>query len=98
MMPHYEVRCTQPGCRRPAVYKIAARWSDGTTEELKTYALCCAGCLPEAYRRSCVKQKACRAARGERLETPGIYQLAGGRRDRDLERRPELEEQLQTSP
>jgi len=97
MTPPYEVRCTRSGCSRPAVYKIAARWSDGTTEELKTYALCCAECLPEAYRASRTKQQACRTARGETLEAPGIYLLIRGRRDRALERRPDLEAELQAS-
>ena len=95
MIPPYEVRCTQPGCSRLAVYKIAARWSDGTTEELKTFALCCAECLAEAFRRSRAKQQACRTARGETLEAPGIYLLARGQRDQALERRPDLEAQLQ---
>ena len=94
MMPPYEVRCTSPGCPRPALYKIAARWSDGTTEELKTYALCCGECLPEAYRAGRRKQAACRTARGEALEAPGIYLLARGRRDRELQRRTDLESQL----
>src|SRR5262249_37667244 len=94
MIPPYEVRCTQPGCSRLAVYKIAARWSDGSTEELKTYALCCAECLPVAYRDSRAKQQACRTARGESLEAPGIYLMVRGRRDRSLERRPHLEAQL----
>ena len=84
----------QGNCARPAVYKIAARWSDGATEELKTYALACAECLPAAYRASKQKQAACRLAPGETLESPGIYVLARGRRDRALERRPDLEQQL----
>jgi hypothetical protein len=94
MMPPYEVRCTRKGCDRPAAYKIAARWSDGTTEELKTYALCCAECLPEAYRASRAKQAACRTARNETLEVPGIYSLSRGRHDQELERRRDLEQQL----
>src|SRR4051794_215904 len=94
MMPRYEVRCTQPGCSQPAVYKIAARWSDGATEELKTYALCCAECLPEVFRTSCDKQVKCRTTRGETLEVPGIYLLTHGQRDRQLERRTDLERQL----
>ncbi len=94
MLRSYLIRCTRKGCDRPAVYKIAARWSDGATEELKTYALCCAECLPEAYRASCQKQKQCRTARGETLEVPGIYLLSAGQRDRHLERRPDLEQQL----
>jgi hypothetical protein len=94
MLASYPVRCTQPGCPRPAVYKIAARWSDGATQELKTYALACAECLAAAYRSSSAKQAACRLAPGETLETPGIYVLARGRRDPALERRPDLEAQL----
>jgi hypothetical protein len=94
MLRSYTIHCTRKECARPAVYKIAARWSDGTTEELKTYALCCEQCLPEAFRASCAKQKACRTTRGETLETPGIYLLARGRRDQQLERRVDLESQL----
>src|SRR5437588_11393434 len=98
MVPSYEVRCTRPGCSRPAIFKIAARWSDGSTEELKTYALCCSECLAEAYRTSRAKQAACRTAKGETLEAPGVYQLARGRRDQQLARRPDLEQQLQAAP
>lgn len=91
MMPSYPVLCYTPGCGKPAVYKIAARWSDGATEELKTYSLCCAGCLAGAFRRGQEKQVACRRAPGEVLEPPGIYELARGRRDPELRRRPDLE-------
>jgi hypothetical protein len=94
MLRSYAILCTQKNCARPAVYKIAARWSDGTTGELKTYALCCEECLAEAYRSSCAKQKACRTTKGETLETPGIYLLARGQRDRQLERRADLETEL----
>jgi hypothetical protein len=93
-MAHYPIYCYRPGCGQLAVYKIAARWSDGITEELKTYALCCGDCLPEWFRRSCDKQKACRRARGEILERPGIYQLHRGQRDRQLQRLTELENQF----
>ena len=94
MMRPYPVHCSHPGCARPAEYKIAARWSDGVTHELKTYALCCGECLPDAYRRAREKQAACRLARGETLEAPGIYLLARGQRDVALERRPDLESNL----
>lgn len=92
MMPPYPVLCTSPGCGHPAAYKIAARWSDGATGELKTYALCCADCLGVAYRRTCDKQAACRRAPGEVLDAPGVYELARGRRDRTLVRRTDLEQ------
>jgi hypothetical protein len=88
----YPVLCTTHDCGQPAVYKIAARWSDGVTEELKTYALCCPQCLRDAFRRSCQKQAACRRAPGEILEPPGIYELARGQRDRLLVRRLDLEQ------
>jgi hypothetical protein len=91
MFSSYPIRCTHKGCARLAVYKIAALWSDGATEELKTYALCCAECLPVLFRLSVKKNAACVRARGEFLEKPGIYRLSAGQRDRQLERCPELE-------
>jgi hypothetical protein len=94
MLSSYPIRCTRKGCDRLASCKIAARWSDGVTEELKTYALACEECLPEAFHESCRKNRACRRARGETLELPGIYRLAHGQRDHQLERRPDLEASL----
>jgi hypothetical protein len=93
-MPPYPLVCYRPGCGRPAPYKIAARWSDGLTRELKTYALSCDGCLGEQFHRALAKQAACRLAAGESLERPGIYLLARGRRDHQLDRRADLEESL----
>jgi hypothetical protein len=77
-----------------AIYKIAARWSDGVTQELKTYALTCSDCLAEAFRRSRAKKAACRLAAGETLESPGVYELVRGRRDPQLVRCPGVEQQL----
>jgi hypothetical protein len=93
----YPILCYRRACGKPAVYKIAARWSDGVTGELKTYALCCPDCLADWFRRSCAKQRACRLAAGESLERPGIYELLRGARDRELRRRQDLEEQLGSS-
>jgi hypothetical protein len=87
----YPLRCYSPECGEPAVYKIAARWSDGVTQELKTYALSCPACLAESFRRSREKRTVCRLAPGETLEEPGIYELVHGRRDRQLKRREDLE-------
>jgi hypothetical protein len=88
-MPPYPVICYD--CGQRAVFKIAARWSDGITHELKTYGLSCAACLAQQFRSSCAKQKECRLTRGETLETPEIYELAHGQRDRQLTRREDLE-------
>jgi hypothetical protein len=90
-MPSYPLRCYTPGCSELAVYKIAARWSDGVTQELKTYTLSCPACLAEAFRKSRAKQAACRLAPGETLESPGIYELVRGQRDPQLLRRHDLE-------
>ncbi|HTU90488.1 MAG TPA: hypothetical protein VMF69_10475 [Gemmataceae bacterium] len=93
-MPSYPVSCYTRGCEELAVYKIAARWSDGVTQELKTYALTCSACLADSFRRSRDKQAVCRLAAGETLESPGIYELTRGRRDPQLVRRADLEQQL----
>ena len=90
----YPISCYTKGCGKPAAYKIAARWSDGITEELKTYALSCPDCLAAWFRQSRAKQAACRRASGEILDPPGIYDLERGKRDRTLHRRPDLEQQL----
>jgi len=92
-MSSYPVVCSAPGCQRPAAYKIAARWSDGITDELKTYCLACADCLPDLYAAAAVKRAACRLAAGERLDEPGIYELHRGR---DLQRCAALEQSLRT--
>jgi hypothetical protein len=83
-MPPYPVLCYRKGCGQPATYKIAACWSDGLTQELKTYALSCPACLAEWFRQSRLRQAACRTTRGETLEVPGIFELARGQRDRQL--------------
>src|SRR4051812_19840004 len=94
-MPPYPIPCLSPGCGRLAAYKIAARWSDGVTEELKTYALSCEECLADWLFRSREKQALCRKATGESLEPPGIFRLEHGERDRKLERLHELEKTIE---
>jgi hypothetical protein len=90
-MSPYPVRCYAPGCAELAVYKIAARWSDGNTHELKTYSLACPACLAGLFASAVVKRAACRLAPGETLEEPGIYELHRGGRDKTLKRRTDLE-------
>ncbi len=93
-MPPYALLCYQPGCRQPARFKIAARWSDGHTQELKTYGLACEACLATWFQRALARQKVCRLARGETLEVPGIFELVRGQRDRERVRRLDLERAL----
>jgi hypothetical protein len=90
-MPPYPVICYAPRCTSPASFKIAARWSDGITHELKTYFLSCPECLPRLFANAQAKRSACRLAPGETLEAPGIYELHRGERDKSLKRRQDLE-------
>src|SRR5437667_881718 len=94
----YPVSCYTKGCGKLAAYKVAARWSDGVTQELKTYALSCPDCLAEQFLRSREKRSACRLAAGEKLEAPGVYELARGQRDAALVRRTDLERQVGEAP
>ena len=91
-MPPYPVLCYAPGCTRPAAFKVAARWSDGVTGELKTYSLACPDCLAKLFAAAVIKRAACRLEPGETLEEPGIYELHRGERDKSLKRRKDLEE------
>ena len=93
-MPPYPIYCYTRGCTNLAEYKIAARWSDGVTSELKTYGLCCRACLPAWFHQSRMKQAECRLASGETLDPPGIFHLARGQRDKQLEHLEELEKQM----
>jgi hypothetical protein len=96
-MPAYPVLCYSKNCGQKAAYKIAARWSDGMTGELKTYALACEQCLADWFRISRAKHAACRKAPGELLETPGIYHLQRGQQDLQLRRATDVEQQLLTA-
>ena len=93
-MPPYQVFCSSADCRNPAVYKIAARWSDGVVGELKTYGLCCESCLPSGFERGRQRQQACRLTPGETLDPPGIFLLSRGHRDQTLQRLRDLEVNL----
>lgn len=90
-MPPYLVLCYAPGCGRPAHFKIAARWSDGVTRELKTYYLACPGCLARLLAEARRKQPLCRLTAGESLEPPAVYEMSRGARDQELVRRDDLE-------
>ena len=86
---NYPIICYS--CDSPAVYKVAAEWSDGQTRELKTYALSCAACLAASFAKAKVKQAPCRLLPGETLSEPYIFAMRRGTRDLKLERMPELE-------
>jgi hypothetical protein len=93
-MPPYPVLCYAAKCSNLAGFKVAARWSDGVTDELKTYYLACPDCLARLYALAIAKRTACRLAPGETLEAPSIFELHRGERDKTLKRRRDLEEEL----
>ncbi|HEV3383271.1 MAG TPA: hypothetical protein VG097_00580 [Gemmata sp.] len=96
-MPPYIVFCHAVKCPNPAAFKIAARWSDGVTDELKTYYLACPECLAKLYASAVSKRSACRLAPGETLDAPGIFDLNRGERDKSLKRRKDLEDSFMES-
>ena len=84
-LENYVIHCCTKDCPHVAKFKIASRWSDGVTSELKTYALCCAECLPASLIMSREKQAACCLAAGETLAAPSVFRLERGARDRELD-------------
>jgi hypothetical protein len=96
-MFRYPLACQIPHCSQAAEYKIAARWSDGLTSELKTYALCCPVHLAELLAESRRRHHRTRTLPGEILDLPGVYSVGQGQRDSHLERLVDLERQLEMS-
>lgn len=80
-MPAYEIRCQIPDCGKLAVCKIASRWSDGVTKELKTYFLTCEDCRDDSLQQASLKKQLCRLTEGEILSEPEVFALTRGRRD-----------------
>ncbi|QVL30514.1 hypothetical protein KIH39_16830 [Telmatocola sphagniphila] len=89
-MKPYPIHCYTPECGLIALYKVASRWSDGLTKELKTYSLCCESCLPKLFSDAVRRQQACRLTEEESLEAPSIFDLVPGTRDRFLNPREDL--------
>ena len=91
-MPITVVRCSMPGCREPATYKVAAPWSDGQFSELKTYGHACAEHLGPVFREAEERRATYRPAPGETVDEIGIYRYKDGWLDWQLQRLGDLEE------
>jgi hypothetical protein len=85
----YQPRCSAANCDRPAVYKIAAPWSNGTSHELKNYGLACEAHRDSQLARAHLHRKDLPLAEGETLGAVGVYKLEPGRRDAALTRLPD---------
>ena len=91
-----KVLCSRAGCGQPAVYKLAARWSDGEFSELKTYGHACEDCLRPVFKEAEQRWLDHPTAPSETIEELGIYRFEQGKRDRDLQRLWGLEENYRT--
>lgn len=69
----YPIACQS--CGAPALYKIASRWTDDHTSELKTYALSCAACVESSLIDALRRRNACRTDPGERIDPPEVFEL-----------------------
>ena len=85
----YRPGCSAPACDRPALYKIAAIWSDGTSRELKNYGLACEAHRDSLLARAQLHCQGVKLSEGETLGTVGLYRLESGRRDAELTRLPD---------
>ena len=81
----YRPMCSQAGCDRAAVYKIAAEWSDGTSRELKNYGLACSEHREMQSARARRHRDALRLQDWETVGEVRLYRFDPDRRDIDLE-------------
>jgi len=71
----YQVTCQR--CGLPALFKVASRWTDGHTHELKTYALVCQSCVDAALADARKRREACVTDHNETIDPPEIFELPG---------------------
>jgi hypothetical protein len=91
-MPETVIPCSIPGCREPALYKVAAPWSGGGFSELKTYAFACPQHLGATFRAAEERRARYCPAAGESVGEIAIYRYEAGRQHAwQLQRISELE-------
>lgn len=90
------VPCSFPACTAPSAYKIAARWSDGSFAELKTYGFACSEHIGQVFRDAECRHTDYPRGPGETIEELAIYRYETGKRDRQLQRLWGLEENYRT--
>jgi|SRR5208282_14604 len=96
LMYSHDVNCTHPYCSDLATYKVAARWSDGRFAELKTYGFACSDHLGEVFQEAENRRLDYTLCPGEVTEEMAIYRFEPGKRDRQLKRLWDLEENYRT--
>ena len=81
---HYTPVCDVEGCEHPAVYKVAAPWTDGILSELKNYGVYCDEHATLAFEDARERQARVRLVPGEKVGPVRLYELIEGRRDAEL--------------
>jgi hypothetical protein len=89
-----DVVCSKAKCGKPAAYKIAAPWSYGSFQELKSYGLACSDHLGDAFRAAEGRSKLHEPSVEETVGEIGLYRYEKGKRDKELERLGGLEANL----
>ena len=95
-MYEYTVRCGVPDCEGEARYKVAARWSDGRFNELKTYGHACAEHAGEIFRAAEQRRALCPNVPGETVGETALYRSDDGWLSRRLTREESLEAQFRS--
>ena len=85
----YTPKCSTPRCGKPAAFKVAAPWSNGTSHELKNYGLACETHRDSQLALAKLHSQGHVLADGETLGGVGLYLLESGRRDNTLKRMPD---------
>jgi len=80
----YRPRCSHPSCNQPALFKVGAVWSDGTSLELKNYGLTCESHRQSQLERARHNRDGLRLAEGESVGPVALFVLQPGRRDTEL--------------
>jgi hypothetical protein len=82
----YQPKCSATGCNQPALYKVAAAWSDGNLRELKNYGLACEEHRDGQLARARTNRTRLHLAEGETVGPVELYRLVAGKRDAELPR------------
>ena len=90
----YRPLCSAPGCNKPAFYKIAATWSDGTSRELKNYGLACADHRDSQLNVARSRVRPVNRSDAETVGPVELYILRTGCRDVDLTKLGDEEQEI----
>jgi hypothetical protein len=80
----YRPKCSHPGCNQPALFKVGAVWSDGTSRELKNYGLTCETHRQSQLERARQNRDGLRLADGETVGSVALFVLEPGRKDTEV--------------